>query len=259
MNNYSIIISTCDKFSDLWEHHLNFLIKNWRGELPKIYLVSDKESSFSFPNVIFLFFDGDFPERIKNACELIDNEYIILTLDDYFLINETDANRISFLVHYARKESIDYLSLFSRRADKEKIIRPLEYFEPVNLSKKYAVNLYPAIWKRTFLIGCVRETGSPWSFEAGLSKIAFEENAKCYRNYSNSFKILDVVRKGKLLRDANKYLIKNGIHLKRPLVPRKEEARLKIADFVNWHTPMWFKKFCKKVAKGFGMKFYSDD
>ena len=38
---YDVIISTCDKFSDLWEAHSLLLNKNWKNRGNNTYLVTD--------------------------------------------------------------------------------------------------------------------------------------------------------------------------------------------------------------------------
>ena len=40
-NNFSIIISTCDKFSDLWDAHILLLNQNWADRNVETFLVTD--------------------------------------------------------------------------------------------------------------------------------------------------------------------------------------------------------------------------
>lgn len=47
-NNFSIIISTCDKFSDLWDAHILLLNQNWADRNVETFLVTDKPTDRTF-------------------------------------------------------------------------------------------------------------------------------------------------------------------------------------------------------------------
>ena len=50
-NKFSIIISTCDKFSDLWDAHILLLNQNWADRNVETFLVTDKPTDRTFENV----------------------------------------------------------------------------------------------------------------------------------------------------------------------------------------------------------------
>lgn len=257
---YAILISSCDKFSDLWEWHIRLLKKHWIGELPEIYLVTDKETPIHYENVTIMSFSGDFPIRIKKACSNIAAEYILLTLDDYYLIKDVNEKRMNSLIEYSLKQDLDYLLLYDRRYLKRKDRKPLLYNTELDLNEKYSVNLYPAVWKRSFLINSVLKDTNPWKYEVSLTEYALKNAAKCEFNHAQVFIILDVVRKGKVLHPANRYFKQNGIDIgDRPIISWVEEIKLNIMFFINWHFPRPIKNFIKKAAKCFGIHFYSDD
>ncbi len=262
MNNLSLLISSCDKFSDLWQWHIKLLNQNWQGEKIKTYLVTDKptEAKFEGVEIIVAPSEYDFPKRIKFALDYINTDYVLLTLDDYFNIFPINADSISFLLDIAEQEKIDYLKLYDRKKDKPKKFTSIDAIDNIDLSNKYAVTLYPAIWSKSFLSATAREDLSPWLYEVSLTKTANEQKANCKFSGAGAFRILDVVRKGKVLRKANKYFKKNGIDIgDRPLISRWQEFKLKVMDYVDWHFPKWLKRFFKKIAKLFGKKFYSED
>ena len=115
--NASLLISTCDKFSDLWDTHIYFLNENWVGDLWKIYMVTDRQTDKNYDGVEIIVADGglDFPMRIKYALDYIKTDYVLLTLDDYFLIEKVYSEKLNYLVDRAESENIDYLLLYDRR------------------------------------------------------------------------------------------------------------------------------------------------
>ncbi len=261
-NNVSLLISTCNKFSDLWDLHIEFLKKNWVGELWKVYMVTDCPTDKQYENVEIIVADGglDFPARIKYALDFIDTDYVLLTLDDYFLIEKTYAEKLDYLAERAKKEQIDYLLLYDRRYLNPKKYEDIESLRSIDLNERYSVNLYPAIWNKSFLKNSVKEDLSPWQYEPTLTKYAKEANGNCMFSHNGVFDILDVIRKGKLLHKAKRYLKKNGFELpERPTVSYFTEIKLEVMAQISWHAPKWLFHLLKKTAKAFGMKFYNED
>jgi hypothetical protein len=262
ISKLSILISTCDKFSDLWEAHIDLYLKNWHGGFCKTYLVTDKATTRHFEDVKIIVADNglDFPMRIKYALDFIETPYVLLTLDDYFLFKNVYNEKIKYLVDCCETQSIDYLLLYDRRMTKEKHYKSIETITPIDLNKKYALTLYPAIWSVEFLRKTVPGNLSPWHYEVSLTQAAIKENANCQFSQAGTFDILDVIRKGKVLHKAKHYFTQNNINIgDRPTISRIIEVRLAFMDWISWYSPRWLFRIVKKTAKRFGLKFYSDN
>lgn len=84
-DNFNILVLSCQSFSDLWSNNLLLLDKYWK-EHPKVFVSSDGEGLFDLSN-----FDGlvvsneSMSNRIIKAISFIENDYIFLTFDDYYL------------------------------------------------------------------------------------------------------------------------------------------------------------------------------
>lgn len=262
MDNIALVISTCDKFSDLWDAHIALYKKNWDGPFWKTYMVTDKPTDKSYDGVEIIVAGEnlDFPMRLKYALGKIDKDYVLVTLDDYFLIEKTDASKLNYLAERAEKEKIDYLMLYRRKKCNPKHFTPVTVLEPLDLTERYNVTLYPAIWNKRFLYNSVKEDMSPWYYEPSLTRYARDLGANCQFSYAGTFVILDVVRKGKVLHKANKYLKKHRIDIgERPLISKATEIKLAVMERINWYMPRKFVVLCKKILKKFGITFYSED
>ena len=259
IDDFAILISSCDNYSDLWHWHVELLKRNWVGGFPKVYLVTDKETKESFENISVLHFEGDMPARIKKAIEQIPCKYILITLDDYYVIDAAHEEQIASDIDYMSNNRVDYLSLYNRRYAKGYGYRKQKGMKQIDVTKTYAVNFYPAIWNRDFILFCIDGDLSPWDLEPKLSAKAVCYDAKCEEDLTGCFIILDVIRKGKILRKANKYFLRNNISIgDRELTKKSYEMKLDIMDFVKFHTPHWFYILTKKIAKFFGAHFYSE-
>lgn len=259
--NLAVLISSCDKFSDLWEEHIRLYRENWKGESVKTFLVTDKATDANFEGVEIITApsDYDFPMRIKYALQFIAAPYVLLTLDDYFTVNNIESKDIFYLADRAYNEKIDYLMLYDRRKDSSRKFLPIEVLEEIDLNKKYALTLYPAIWNKDFLAKTVKDDLSPWLYEVSLTKTAVEEGAKCFFSPAGTFRILDVVRKGKVLHKADRYFKSHGINIgDRPKISYLTEFKLAFMDALSWYAPKKLIGALKKIGRKFGMSFYSE-
>ena len=260
--NASLLISTCDKFSDLWDTHISFLRKKWVGDFWKVYMVTDRPTDKSYDGVEIIVAESglDFPMRIRYALDFIKTDYVLLTLDDYFLIEKAYSEKLEYLVGRAEMENIDYLLLYDRRKTNPKKYESIDKLVPIDLNQKYSVNLYPAIWSKEFLKNSVNGDLNPWLYEPTLTNYAKNQNAKCCFSHSGAFVVLDVVRKGKVLHKANSYFKKHNVDIgDRPIISRFIEIKLAFMDLISWYMPKRLFKIIKKAAMICGMKFYSED
>ena len=261
-SNLSVLISSCDKFSDLWDENINAYRKHWKDNRCETFLVTDRNSKWKKEGINLVIVEGqnNFPLRIKYALNQIKTQYVLVTLDDYFLIDDVSNDELSYLVKRMENEKIHYLSLYNRRITKKSKYQPIERLNNIDLQKKYALNLYPAIWDVDFLKRTIKDNVSPWLYEVSLTKTALEENAKCKASLAGTFDILDVVRKGKVLHKAQKYFRKNNIYIgNRPTISYFTETKLFILDVISWYTPRKLFIMIKNLGKKCGFTFYSED
>lgn len=218
----TLLIHSCDKFSDLWPAHIKLLNQNWPDRGIRTILLTDKPRDDKFPDVeIIGAGDGkEITERIRHALPLIDTEYVLVTLDDYFVTTPIDTARIARLVEIMEREHYDYIRLYDRphcplttTGDKDIYTYTLDH--------DYRVNLYSGIWRKNFI---ERTLGSKvlnaWEFEVTLTERARLANGNCAVSHGKEFPILDVVRKGRILPKAWRFLKRNNLYEgNRPMYP----------------------------------------
>lgn len=260
--NISVLISTCDKFSDLWDTHIRLYRENWDGPYWKTYLVTDKPTNKNYDGINIIVASGnlDFPMRIRYALDYIKTDYVLLTLDDYFLIERVKEEELLYLAKRAEEENIDYLLLYNRRKINPKKYSDIKDLEMIDFSQKYAVTLYPAIWRKKFLYNSVKVDTPPWYYEPSLTNYARIEKANCQFSHAGTFVILDVVRKGKVLHKADQYFKRNGINLgNRQIISRVTEIKLFVMDIISWYMPKKIFIMFKRLLAKLGMTFFSKD
>lgn len=263
-NNLTMIIHSCDKFSDLWDAHVTQLEKFWPDRNIPTYIVTDKENERAYEHVSVLAAGegAELSERTACALEEINTEFVFVTLDDYFLIKPVSNEVIGGLLDMMEKERLDYVRLFLRPKCKRSA-RMKEYGKKIyriDTRDRYSVNLYAGIWRKSFLAATVREKKNAWQYEVSLPRIAREVGARCAMSNEGEFVILDVVRKGKILHKAHRYLKKHDLyHGDRPLISRSYEIKLWFRTWAVRLMPKWVTNAARNFMIKRGHHYFSQE
>lgn len=261
-NKITCLIFSCDKFSDLWDANIKMFNQNWPDRDFDTYIVTDKETERTIPgiNIISAGCEVEWSDRLAYAMTFVKTPYVFVTLDDYFLIKPVKSKTFEILVDLLESEKYDYMRLFPDpvRATKEEILGH-KGIHRIENAYEYSVNLYQGLWKREFLKYCVRVPKNAWHFEVELRDSAIAYNARCVVSLNDEYKVLDVVRKGKLLRNAAKYFKNHpGIYEgNRPVNTWWFEFKLWIKTTIQVHCPSWLLPILRKFLSCIGFKFYS--
>jgi len=256
-NKITCLIFSCDKFSDLWNANLKLLRHNWIERDFETYIVTDKPTDRKFPDITIIAAgsEREWSERLKYALQYVKTDFIFVTLDDYFLIKKVDNARMEHLVNLMERYVYDYIRLYKKptKATSKRLNGEKGLYH-IKTDINYSVNLYPSFWSKKFLEYCVREPRTAWMFEVNLHKCAVEYGARCLVSYQEDYKILDVVRKGKILNKATRYFKKNpGIYEgTRELQPISYEIKLWFKTAIQERTPPYLFKFVRCMYVRFG-------
>lgn len=234
-DNLTLLIHSCELFSDLWDAHVKLLNKNWADRGIDTFIVTDDKTNKVYPGVQIISAGRgkEITERTAFALPKIKTKYVLVTLDDYFLTKPIVSGRIDRLVDIMEREKLDYMRLFYR-PKKKRIKSEYKDIYYYDMSGDYSVNLYPGIWRKDFIEKTLTEKLNAWEYEVKLSGIARSLNASCMVSLGKEFPILDVVRKGKILNNANRYIRKHQLYKgNRPVMPLKTELFLLIKEWVG--------------------------
>lgn len=263
---YEIIISTCDKFSDLWEANVLLLNQNWPDRDAQAYLVTDAPTDRELPGVqIVSAGEGkEITDRLAVVLERIHTEYVIFTLDDYFFTQPIDQEKILRALRFMDQEHMDYIQLYpqpgwflKKDGARESAQYPGIFF--VDLTEgDYKVVLTPGIWRTDFMRKTLKGTMNAWQYEVSLTNTARELNAKCATSNCGELPYLDVIRKGKLLRKAHRYFQANPIYQsQRDVMKWKDEWSLAFRTFLKMWLPRGIFRAIKRLMIKCGHTFYS--
>lgn len=256
----TLVINSCDKFSDLWDEHVRILNENWSDREVETLLVTDRPTDRKLERVRIFSAgeDKEYPQRMAAVLPEIRTEYVLITLDDYFPINKIYNDKLERLIGIMDAEGIDYLRLFSD-PNSHKRFKDYKGLYEIPLDVNYAVNLYQGIWRRDFIEKTLGDSQTIWKYEVSLTPTARQIEARCVLSKGKEFEILDVIRKGKLLHKANRWLKSHGRSLpEREIISYKEELRIKIFSTGKKVLPKRLAVCVKNKLKKKGYVFFSD-
>lgn len=256
----TLLIHSCDKFSDLWDAHVYLLNKNWADRGIDTFIATDAKSSKAYSGVTIISCgEGlEITERTTFVLPLINTEYVLVTLDDYFLTKPIDSNSIERLIGIMDAEALDYMRLYNRPKKKTTRTRYRNVYS-YDMEGDYVVNLYAGIWRKSFIQKTIGVKMNAWEYEVSLSTLARKYNAKCMVSLGREFPIMDVVRKGRILNKANLYLRYHHLYKgDRPVMPITAEIILAIKTYLNRFLGRILPHdFYVKLKNRLGIKSYS--
>ena len=260
-SDLTILIQTCQGYSDLWQPHLDFLSRNWPDCPFRRLLVTDAPTQRRFPGIEVVSAGAGLhmPRRLAAVLPEIRTEFVLLTLDDYFPVSPISTEAITRLTEVMEREELDYIRLFPDPPPRGRY-PGIPGLHRVDLGIPYAVNLYPGIWRTSFLEATLPGPEDIWAYEVSLTHTARRLGAGCAMTRGREFPILDVIRKGKILHRAKQSLFRRGIVLAgRDTVPRLEELRIYLFNHGKRYLPQPLARWVKKGLNRLGYTFFTDE
>lgn len=173
----SILVLSCDAYSDLWDDFFNLRDKYWNETSISWYLVTESKKYYrKNVNVINCGYELNWTGRLRHAVTTINTQYIGVFLEDYFITDYVDTDRIYNLLIEMHDSGVTYLNLgdvFNSIIG----MKDKTYFKEglivIPQHKKYGISAAAAIWDCSFLLEKLgADDYSAWQFEIERCKEA---------------------------------------------------------------------------------------
>ena len=170
MNNVTLVVSSTDSYSDMWDPFFKLLKKYWDPQCPIV--LSTDSRSYSYPGLniqtMQLFKPDENPvwsKRLMRHLERIDTDYIIMILDDFFITGPVDEKKIEQCIQWMDADT--QITCFNFHCAHYDTNLPCQYdgFLEKPQRSKYKMNCQAALWRRKSLLKDMREHENPWNFE----------------------------------------------------------------------------------------------
>lgn len=171
----TLFINSCDAYSDCWGPFFTLLKKYWRDiDLPiilntetKIYY--DKDLEIICPIVEKT--SGhklNWGERFLKSLEYVKTKYVLLILDDFFIMDYVDVGQINYFLDLMKTDDISHILLCEAPGPNLNS----KYNSLMERGKEvpYRFSLQVGIWNKNILGKYIRKHESPWDTEIWATK-----------------------------------------------------------------------------------------
>jgi hypothetical protein len=167
----SLVLCSCDNYSDGWYPFCYQLKKNWPEFNYTIYLNTESKSfHYDGLNIISPFSQKEkifeeWSDRLLQLLEQIPNKFIILMLEDFWLTEKVNNQKITSIMDIMKNnESIGFICL-RREQDENSHTCPYELLRESDINKKFRITTQAGMWRKSYLMKILRKHESAWYFE----------------------------------------------------------------------------------------------
>jgi hypothetical protein len=173
IDDVSIIVSSTDKYSELWDPFFNLLFSHWKSlnsvnkNLP-IYLISNKKfyknnriQNIRIPQ------EKSWSDNMLVTLEHVKTDYVIILLEDFF-INHLDEKRMVDVLKTAQTYKVVYVQLTNLGPEYTNGGR-YEHLDGLFKKAKYddfRTSLSACLWRTDDLRFLLKSGENPWEFES---------------------------------------------------------------------------------------------
>ena len=194
----TIIVCSCDKYEDLWFPYFEIFKNQWKDcKYPIILNTESKTYTHDGLDIkcLNLYKEGEdvpWSDRMIETLKYVDTEYVLITLDDHFLISPVDSAKFEEAFDIIKlHKRISALSFIAHVPANEKT-KWRGNFGLWKMNKYFRVNLDTAIWRKKALLRNLKKGENAWEFELNATERALWDFTEYYRYKQNAEPILDI-------------------------------------------------------------------
>jgi hypothetical protein len=165
INNLSILIVSCDRYSDIWPYFFSLFHKYWTDCPWKIFLGTN-HIEYSDPRVYSLRVGDDvsWADGARKMVEHLPTDYFLLLLEDFFIQNDVATKSIVDCLRTLMNLQGGYLRL---RPFPKPDANIAEYSNigAIDIDAPYRLALQAAIWKKEVFLRLVKSGETAWEME----------------------------------------------------------------------------------------------
>jgi len=177
----TLVVSSCDNYSDLWLPFFNLLKIHWPDCPYKILLITE-EKYFNYKGVISTQIGPglDWSTLLGRSLDMVKTPYVLFMLEDFFLRSVVDSELLQKNLENMNRSSIEMLRLIPSK----KI--PIwsgshSNYSNISLKERYRVSTQGAFWKLEVLQDLVNPGESAWEFEInGTKRSSLNQSGKFF-------------------------------------------------------------------------------
>ena len=185
MADCSVLVCSCDKYEEVWGPFFKLFFKYQNNLSFPVFLLTEKKV-YQSEKVVSIPETGDWSNRLIAALNKIQSKYVVLLLDDFFMMKPIRADEIYRVIGIM--DSNPNIAAFYFKRSTPQINQHIEYGEYVKMdkSKKYIINFQAGLWEKEALKKILKPHLSPWDIEE-KNCLEIDSNYNFYCTAKSSF------------------------------------------------------------------------
>lgn len=178
MAELSLLIVSCDKYSDLWPYFFRFVEIHWPDCPFPMWLGANHQVwPGKQAQTICVGDDRSWALNLRAMLEKVETPWVIFLLEDFFLVQDVSTRKLQTALSVAQREDADCLRVaVSERAS---VVDPgtVREYDGVAIGvfpkgTSYRISTQAAIWKKRTLLTLLDDSYSAWDFEHVGTQVA---------------------------------------------------------------------------------------
>ncbi|MEN9614143.1 MAG: hypothetical protein RLZZ347_450 [Candidatus Parcubacteria bacterium] len=212
-----VVVSSCDKYADLWEPFFTLFFRYWPDCPFPVHLISNTKV-YNDPRVktVLVGDDKGWATNIKTILSQYTEEYVLYLQEDYLLQSKVDTKKIESVLSYMASNDIAVTRLIGLPDPTHPHNNPFGLYE-VKKGEPYRVSLQGSLWKRDIFLGLLKDGESGWEMEReGSVRSTFLNGT--FLSARKAFPVVDyyyytAIKKGKWMPGALRLLRREKIQV----------------------------------------------
>ena len=248
----SILISSCDKFKDIWPIFSFYFDKNWPDcDLNKFFLSNNEISNIEGFESITVGDDISWSSNLQLALKQISTDYVLIMLDDVFIDGKVNNEYFYKIINSFIDLKGNYLKLLPQPKSRIKSNSP--YFNTLPPDSLYRATAVFTIWKKETILKVLDVNENPWEFEEHAS-IRSNKYDGFYVVKKDFFKYIHGIVRGKFIKTSYKKILSKHPELSKFLTrevnPFSHELKLVFINLRHYIfyllIPLRYRRYLKK-------------
>lgn len=171
-----ILVLSCDKNEDTFEPFKHCMEKYYPNHPEIIYTTETKENPY-YKTICKNYPLEQWTKRIRETLKEIDDEQILIMIDDCFIRNKVDEERIK----YASDNLKGNIAMFNfeKSFDSDDEETNLKGFKKRRHGSQYELSIMCGLWQKDKFINVLKDDSNPWDVE-------YKQDTKGYDYYINA-------------------------------------------------------------------------
>lgn len=233
----SILIVSCDRYSDVWEPFFKLFWRYWSDCPYQVYLGSN-QIRYPDPRITPVLTENDrsWAESTRKMIMQMESDYILLLLEDFLLRKPVNSQDIELCFQALQKLGGGYLRL--RPFPKpDSPIQGYPLIGEIKPGAPYRTALQAAIWRKDILLRLLKDGETAWDMELKGSRRSDDVETGFYCTWKPLIVYRAGVTSGKWVPFAVELCKKEGINIdfsKRSKMTYRENWNRNKRVFIGW-------------------------